>query len=74
MKGAQATVLHVRDKAAEVLAAVGMEKLQQIALFRAKSWTEVSKNNYFCRDYDSATTNWMRACEWLRIGRTLPLE
>jgi hypothetical protein len=65
------TVLEVRGRAAEVLAAVGSAKLRQVALFRATKWAEASTYTYL-DDRRIADIDWVRAAEWLRIGWTLP--
>jgi hypothetical protein len=65
------TVCEVRDSAAEILAAAGAVKLCRIALFRATKWAEISIQTY-PDDCDHAAVQWIRAAEWLRIGRNLP--
>jgi hypothetical protein len=64
-------VRDVRERAAEILAAVGPIKLRTIALFRAKKWAEISIN---MDDRIHAQAEWVRAAEWLRIGWTLSHE
>jgi hypothetical protein len=63
-------VLEVRGRAAEILAAVGRDRLQRIALFRANRWAEASTANHE-RDARLADLNWIRSAEWLRIWLTL---
>ncbi|WP_132112067.1 hypothetical protein [Actinocrispum wychmicini] len=53
-------------RAAEVLAAIGPEKLGWIALFRACRWAEVSASG-FEHNLELADLAWVRASEWLRI-------
>lgn len=65
-----ATVREVRERAAEILAAVGAVKLRRIALFRATRWAQISTEAYR-DDRGYADTTWLRAAEWLRIGCTL---
>jgi hypothetical protein len=57
----------VRGRAAEILAAIGPEKLRVVALFRASRWFEASMANYE-NDQRLAGVNWVRAAEWWRIG------
>jgi hypothetical protein len=65
------TVLEVRGRAAEILAAVGSAKLRRVALFRAAKWANVSTNAYL-DDRRNADLHRVQAAEWLRIGWTLP--
>ncbi|MBP2325570.1 hypothetical protein JOF56_005955 [Kibdelosporangium banguiense] len=67
------TVREVRDSAAEILAAVGAIKLRRIALFRATRWAAIATGAY-PDDPDHAAIRWVRATEWLRIGRSLPRQ
>jgi hypothetical protein len=65
------TVLEVRARAAEILAAVGPVKLRRIALFRAGKWARISAESY-SEDRRFADIEWVCAAEWLRIGWSLP--
>lgn len=59
--------LDVRSRAAEVLAAIGAQKLCVVALFRANRWAEASAANYES-DQRLADLYCVRAAEWRRIG------
>jgi hypothetical protein len=62
--------LDVRVRAAEVLAAIGSDKLRRVALFRACRWAELSAADYE-HDLHLADLAWIRAAEWLRIWLSL---
>jgi hypothetical protein len=64
--------LDVRGRAAEILAAIGAQKLCVVALFRANRWAEASAANYES-DQRSADLYCVRAAEWRRIGWALSL-
>jgi hypothetical protein len=66
----ETTTREVRERAAEILAAVGAVKLRRIALFRATRWAQISAEAY-PDDREHADATWLRAAEWLRIGWTL---
>jgi hypothetical protein len=61
-------VREVRERASEILAAVGTAKLRRIALFRATKWANAST---YTDDLHSAGLYWIYAAEWLRIGWAL---
>jgi hypothetical protein len=63
----------VRGRAAEMLAAIGTDKLRTVVLFRACRWAEVSMAQYE-DNTQLAYLAWIRAAEWLRIWLTLPLR
>jgi hypothetical protein len=63
-------MLEVRGRAAEVLAAVGAEKLRRIAMFRAARWLDSSSRKY-AEFPHFADLDWIRAVEWWRIGFAL---
>jgi hypothetical protein len=63
-------MLEVRARAAEVLAAIGPDKLRRVALFRACRWAELSAADYE-HNPQLADLAWIRAAEWLRIWLTL---
>jgi hypothetical protein len=70
--GYERETLDVRDRAAEILAAIGTQKLCVVALFRANRWAEASAANYE-NDQRLADLYCVRAAEWRRIGWTLAL-
>ena len=63
--------LEVRGRAAEVLAAIGPDKLRRVSLFRACRWAELSAADYE-HNPRLADLAWIRAAEWLRIWLALP--
>jgi hypothetical protein len=63
----------VRVQAAEVLAAIGIEKLRRVALFRACRWAELSAISYE-HDLHLADLAWIRAAEWLRLWLSLAIN